>query len=253
MTRTGHAWALAAAILVSMFMVGYGQRIAPARALGAALLVLVLPGYAMTWAVFAGRAWGVAERMLLSLGVSLALAVISGLALNWTPWGLQTASWTLFLGGVALAATGLGALRRNDAHDRRNVHAVRVHRRDTALLLLATLLVVGAYGIAAYGATLRPVAQFTQLWMVPTDDQPRSVRIGFRNEEGSVLAYRLVLRSGVEVVQEWSDIRLASGDAWETVYALPTTQAFDEDLVASLYREDQPNAVYRYVTLRSQG
>lgn len=239
---------LASVIVVSMVLVIYGERIAPFRAIGAILLVLILPGYAITDAAF-DRAWGVPERVMFTLGISLGLAVVSGLALNWTRWGLQPASWTLFLGGIALVATLVGSLRRERQPAPR---LVRPAWRSITLGAAAGVFVVAAYGLAAYGATQRPAAAFTQLWMLPRPDDPRAVEIGIRNEEGMAIRYRLVLRAGVDVVQEWPQITLQTGEEWQTVVAL-SPEATTEDLVASLYRQDQPNTVYRYVTLRSQG
>src|SRR5437867_4006260 len=57
-------------------------------------LVLALPGYALLSAVFSGSpGLSAPERVLFTLGASAAIAVIGGLALNSTPWGLRADSW----------------------------------------------------------------------------------------------------------------------------------------------------------------
>lgn len=243
---------LAVVTIVCMLAVVFGQAIPPLRAIAAILLVLFIPGYAITRAAFPGRAWGTAERILFSLGGSLSLAVLSGLVLNWTPWGLQAVSWTVFLGSISLLAT-LGSLfRKHDDQTRVRFMADHLRIYNVILLALAGLMIVSAYGVAAYGARLRPAAQFTQLWMLPAEQPEHSVRIGIRNEERDTLNYRLVLRAGVDVVQEWPTITLQSGQEWEMVVTVDSSEESTQDLVASLYRQDQPNAVYRYVTLRSK-
>src|SRR5258708_19924598 len=65
-------------------------------------LVLVLPGYALTAALLPNRSLGVAERLMFSLGLSLAVVILGGLALNWTPFGLRAISWAVLLAGLTL-------------------------------------------------------------------------------------------------------------------------------------------------------
>src|SRR5918997_6967724 len=67
-------------------------------------LVLFLPGYGLT-AALENRQLSPPERLLFSVGLSLALTVLAGLVLSWTPWGLQRGSWAVLLGGMRLAAT----------------------------------------------------------------------------------------------------------------------------------------------------
>ncbi|MDQ6673875.1 MAG: DUF1616 domain-containing protein, partial [Chloroflexota bacterium] len=67
------------------------------RASLAGPLVLVLPGYALVRALLPARPRRLAELLLLSLGSSLAIAVLGGLVLNLTPWGIRAESWAVFL------------------------------------------------------------------------------------------------------------------------------------------------------------
>ncbi len=251
MNNISKSLALIVITLACMALVVYGQALSLLRPIAAILLVLCIPGYAVTRTAFLSQAWGRPERILFSLGGSLSLAVLSGLVLNWSPWGLQTTSWTLFLGGITLVATAIGFVWQRD--DRiRWTKLGRVQLRNVALLALASVLIASGYSVAAYGARLRPESQFTQLWMLPADESARAVRIGILNEENATIDYRLVLRAGVDVIQEWPIISLQAGEEWQAVVTL-TPDGAGGDLVASLYRQDEPNAVYRYVTLRSQG
>jgi len=67
--------------------------------------VLWLPGYAFIKALFpahtrvktSGKSLDTVERIALSLGMSLALVPITGLLLNYTPWGIRLAPITLSL------------------------------------------------------------------------------------------------------------------------------------------------------------
>src|SRR5438067_5670942 len=75
-------------------------------------LVLVLPGYALTSALFPGRSLGVPERLVFSLSLSLAIAILGGLALNLTPWGLGTDSWAVLVASITLVACAVALIRR---------------------------------------------------------------------------------------------------------------------------------------------
>src|SRR5438105_797407 len=66
-------------------------------------LVFILPGYALTEVLFRKRSLGAPERLLFSIGLSLAIAILSGLILNLLPGGLQAISWALWLGLFTVA------------------------------------------------------------------------------------------------------------------------------------------------------
>jgi hypothetical protein len=66
------------------------------------ILVLWLPGYSLTKALFPEKEIDNIERTALSIGMSLALVPIIGLILHYTPWGIETTPVTLSL--LALTA-----------------------------------------------------------------------------------------------------------------------------------------------------
>jgi len=61
------------------------------------ILVLWLPGYSLIKALFPEKELDNIERTALSIGMSLALVPITGLILNYTPWGIETTPVTLSL------------------------------------------------------------------------------------------------------------------------------------------------------------
>jgi hypothetical protein len=61
------------------------------------VFVLFLPGYSLIKLLFPKQEIGYIERIALSIGMSLAVVPITGLILNYTPWGIQTAPITLSL------------------------------------------------------------------------------------------------------------------------------------------------------------
>src|SRR5258708_6038085 len=75
-------------------------------------LVFVLPGYALTEALFHKRSLDASRRLLFSLGLSLEIAVVSGLILNLLPVGLQAVSWAALLGLLTVVFSLLAAYLR---------------------------------------------------------------------------------------------------------------------------------------------
>ena len=74
------------------------------RAAGGLALAVVCPGLALTAALFPGRLLAWPERVLFSLGLSLAAAILGAVLLNGTIWGLTTGVWAALFAGVTLAA-----------------------------------------------------------------------------------------------------------------------------------------------------
>ena len=72
------------------------------------LFTLYLPGFALTEALFPGKEdLNHVERLAFSVGLSLALVALDGLALNYTPWGITIAS--VFV-SLSLLTVGLAAI-----------------------------------------------------------------------------------------------------------------------------------------------
>jgi hypothetical protein len=68
-----------------------------ARYVLGSIFVLFLPGYSLIKALFPEKELDNIERAALSIGMSLALVPITGLILNYTPWGIRTTPITLSL------------------------------------------------------------------------------------------------------------------------------------------------------------
>ena len=62
-----------------------------------AIFVLFLPGYSLIKALFPGKELDNIERTALSMGISLAIVPLTGLILNYTPWGIRPTPITLTL------------------------------------------------------------------------------------------------------------------------------------------------------------
>src|SRR3954451_13240060 len=109
MRGLGFACAVAAAGPVLLLVDGIHPLL---RLVLALLLVVLAPGYSVMLAACPGPSIAGTERLVLSVGVSMALAVLGGLLLNWTPWGLRPESWVVLLSGVTLVAAVVAVARQ---------------------------------------------------------------------------------------------------------------------------------------------
>lgn len=82
-----------------------------ARYILGSIFILWLPGYTLTKALFPTKEIGQIERAALSIGMSLALVPITGLLLNYTPWGIRLTPVTLSLLALTLALATVALLR----------------------------------------------------------------------------------------------------------------------------------------------
>jgi uncharacterized membrane protein len=158
-------------------------------ALGLAL-VLVLPGYAITAAIFPDRAPEVPQRLLFTVAISLAVTILGGYLLNLTPRGLQTGTWAVLLSSVTVAGGAVALVRRLGYATRTSTGStappVNLGGSRWLLLGLAAVIAAGALWIAQIGATAASTARFTQLWILPGGEPGKyaEVHIGLSNQEG---------------------------------------------------------------------
>jgi len=221
------------------------------RTLFAVALVTILPGYGMTTAIFVNYPLGFAEKIAFSCGFSLGLAAVGGILLHFTPWGLQSASWIVFLGGITLLGNGV-ALVRIGTTAGVDLSVVQISFRPHQLLLmvLAVVVLAGAYLTARAGAENRPVPPYTQTWLLWANEAQTEVKLGIQNREGVSRQYQLQLSTYQGQVQEWPVITLAAGETWETLYPTPPNVTETDFVRATIYRLDAPQDSYREVYLR---
>jgi len=86
-----------------------------ARYLFGSIFVLFLPGYSLIKALFPTKEIDNIERTALSVGMSLALVPITGLLLNYTPWGIRTTPVTLSLLALTTIFATAAIIREHQA------------------------------------------------------------------------------------------------------------------------------------------
>ncbi len=224
-------------------------------------LVLFIPGYALTSAFLPDSLQGQPMRLLCSLGLSLSVTILVGLLLNLTPAGFQPYSWAITLGAITLLAALLALARRwrdpipalNVPHEPQGAYALTAS--SVIVLMMAAAILAGAYLVTRAAALEQPYPGFTQLWLLragPTDQ--KSLLVGVRNLEEQPVSYRLEMTVGGQLVARWQLLSLDHSQEWQQVVSLANQQLPPEgnEVIVSLYRQDDPNTVYRHATFYLQ-
>lgn len=209
------------------------------------LLTTVLPGYATTAALLGPRRVGGPDGVLFALGLSLAIAVLTGFLLNIWPGGLSRDTWAVGLVIVTLVGVAIGWARSPTAIYQASPlgrgSLPRIRLLDGALLGAAGILVVIAIGLARIGVAEQPTDVFSSVWLVP-NDAGSEVRVGVANHEGRPTTYRLVLSNPTNVVKEWPAVAVGDGQQWEADVPIISPHG---RLELHLYLADKPGFVYR--------
>ena len=217
------------------------------RTAAAVLLVLFVPGFALTIILFERDQLGTPERILLSVGLSIAITALVGLLLNWTPWGLQpTTLWTALLLGLVLEVAVIVFIRRlKPVNVARQPVYVNFTPRQWVLMGVAALVTLMAVRVASTPAPEQGLDGYTVLWVQPTE-MPDTIQLGVNSEEFEPTKFQLKFEIN-GVIREGETLELNPGETWEGLFRLPIDHLAGSPLTVSLYRLDDPTEVYRHV------
>ncbi|HET7484061.1 MAG TPA: hypothetical protein VFJ64_01645 [Solirubrobacterales bacterium] len=173
------------------------------KAIALVPLVLVLPGYAISAAMFMPGSITRGERLAYTLSLSVGAAAIGGLAWQLL-FGLSRASWAFVLVAIVLVAAGVARRRRGampPGSAERRSPLPRLGLPTALAVLAAVILTVVAVDVAIEGMhDQRAESHFSSLWVLPHGSAGESVEIGVQNHQGAVYTYRLnVTRAGIPV------------------------------------------------------
>ena len=216
-------------------------RIAGGLALGC------LPGMLITRVIQTRTRFDRTEQLLLVPGMSLAVAIITGLVLNTADIRLTTGNWAIALGLVTAAGFVAGAMLEDE-------HEVGRHRRrrrawlsaaapggrrslgiaPAAMFVMGALAVTAAVAIGVLGQRDRDSGtEFTQLWALPGSGSASAVRLGVRSHERSDVHYRIRVSVEGRVVRNQA-LTLRPGQTWQSTQPVARSGArVDVALLAS--------------------
>lgn len=251
----------------------------PVRTLIGVPLVLFFPGYALVCALFPKKKdIDVVERVALSIGLSLAVVPLIGLALNYTPWGIRLYpvlfSLFLFTLSMSMATTyrrkGLPVEERFVPSVSVKVPKVRGMSRANMIMLVGFLtFVVVAGGLTAYFVSMPKVGErFTEFYVLGPEgkiaDYPvnltlgesGTVTIGTVNHEYQEVTYNITVRLDNVTIATIDNIRLKNEETWQQNFTFTPEKVGEKMkleflLYADLEGVDEPyRSLYLWITVK---
>ncbi|MBA7685353.1 hypothetical protein ES703_93776 [subsurface metagenome] len=225
--------------------------------------ILFFPGYTLLSALFPKRgSLGGVERIAYSFGLSIAVTILIGVILNYTPWGINLypslISVTLFI-----ITTTIVAWYRQGVlpPDQRFSIAVNISLArwgqmaglDKVLytfLAVAIMIALGSIGYVM--AVPKQEQKFTEFYILGIDGsaqnypkqvvlgQPVELIIGIVNHEGVVISYRVDIRINNTRNKEVETAALADEETWQEVVSfIPQGSGLEQKVEFWLYKNDQ--------------
>ena len=244
---------LLVALGLAALVIAFPEWRSPVRVALGLVVVLVIPGFALTSALFAREddLDGI-ERLALSLGLSIAVVPLLGLVLNYTPWGIRLAPIVVTLSAFVAAMVAIAFVRRRNLPPGTAFYLPfeRASFRSTAYLTVGTVVAIG--GVIAVASALRPVERFTEFYLLgpggklegyPSTLAPGEtfvVILGIGNHEGETLSY------GVSVpfdprYERAVTTPIEHGETWQRTLELTAPEGEGRTRLAfELFRPDDP-------------
>ncbi len=226
------------------------------------LFLLVFPGYTLMAALFPRKdsMQGV-ERAALSLVLSFAMVSLSGLVLNYTPWGINLAPILIFVSCLILAFCTIGFVRRRwlPREDRfepritiRMPQWGSTSRLDKALSVALVLAIIGAIATLAYViAEPKNEEAFTDFYLLGPEGmmenyphevvrgEQAEVMLGIKNHENQDMTYNMLITFDGEEAQEIGPVGLANEEEWlQSIALVPTSAGDDQKVEFLLFKEE---------------
>lgn len=217
--RTDLGLAMAYALAACLFAAVLPAHLAALRTPLALPLVLLLPGYAIVAALFRPDALRPSELVMLSLALSIASTIFTGLLLAALSVRLTAPPWMDLLAAITVAA-GVRASVRGHARDlvapRLRLRALEAVALAGALLLVSGAAVLGFTPLAPPKAT----PGTSSLWLVPAPGGADAACVGVINQELKTTSYTVAVDVAGKPAASFGPFTLAAGGSWTRVVSV---------------------------------
>ncbi|MDY9928088.1 DUF1616 domain-containing protein [Methanosarcina sp.] len=246
------------------------------------LLVLFLPGYALTGALLpAKKDMDGIERALLSLGLSIAVVPLMGLGMNYTDWGVREVPVLTGLSVFTLLMCGAAYYRRLKLSEAEafkisigtTISTLKAEfleetgsRADKVLAVLLVMSILASIGSLAYViGNPRDGEAFTEFYILGPDRTAENysteytpggsgtVVVGITNHERRTVDYTMEVRlenRSLPLPEDQKYISLDHNVTWEEpVTITPPVEGKNMKLEFLLFNETEKSVPYRNVHL----
>ncbi|MDD2438671.1 MAG: DUF1616 domain-containing protein [Methanosarcinaceae archaeon] len=242
-------------------------------------LVLFLPGYALTAALFISeKELDGIERVALSFGLNIAIVPLIGLGLNYTPWGIRLFPILFCLSSFTLLMCAIAGWRRKNLPEGKKAFEIsfktywlalkaevleKPESKIDKMLTLLLVLSILASGVTLFYVIVSPKEgeHFTEFYILgpegmadnyPTEyllGESRTVIVGIVNHEYRTLNYTMDLRLenvSLEIPEDQAFITLRHNETWERSLKInPPFEGRALKLEFLLFNETEKTKPYR--------
>lgn len=227
--------------------------------------LLFLPGYSLVSVLWPKKAEiDVLERIALSLGLSIALVVLVGLGLNYTPWGIAlvpilTSLYCLILVLVIMAWFRRSRISPEERFDLRLGYFIdpmnEMAYADKVMVIIVVITIIIAGGLLLYIAMNPPKEQFTELYIFDEDgttenypsvldvNESASIIIVVKSHEQKETDYTTVItlvpESGTNITLDEYHFSLAEGKEWQQPFPFRINESGVYKLVIELFKNEE--------------
>jgi uncharacterized membrane protein len=170
--------------------------IAPVRVILGLPFILFFPGYVLLAAIFTSRAkFAGIERLALSIVVSIAIVALTGLGLNFTPWGITLESTLYTLSALIVAISLAAFIRRHLSASNKLLTEINFRLpnwSETGLnrylsITLGTLILIGLGVLGYMWAVPQTEEKFTEFYMLGFAGQAQNYPTEFIMENDRIV------------------------------------------------------------------
>lgn len=244
------------------------------RILAGLVFLLLLPGFILLAACFPRRDdVETLERLGLSIAISITVTAVAAVALNYSPWGIQTETILVAIGCFSLVFLLIAIYRGKSLPVTERLLAIKRKEEKPAetkwtkviLVLLCICILVGFSFGSFLGSTPEFMEEaFTQFYILGKDGtsdrypgavvagEPIAIRIGLANHEQIKVEYRIE-RISMEGTEQILNRSLEYEEVWEMddVFRLQSTG--NQKVYYQLYKGNETTpyrTLFLFITVR---
>jgi len=231
------------------------------------IVLLVFPGYTLVSALFPGnKSLKGIERAGLTFFLSFAVVSLTGLILNYTPWGIRLDPIVISIAAFIVILSGIALVRRGGLPEEErfilpaNLHFPgwsSVHPLDRVLSVALAVVVIGSLGTLAY-VIERPKGDepFTNFYMLGPDGmmenypgaitagEDAGISLGIENYENRVVSYTVKVVFDGQELQQIGPLTLADEEKWSSQINLKPSRSGENQKVEFFLYKDRETGPY---------
>lgn len=239
------------------------------------LMVLFIPGYAFIAALFPKQDdLENLERLALSFGLSIALTILIGFSLTYTPWGIVLNSNLVIFSGFSLLMVLIAFLRRKNLPRTERYEVTFSEsfkefityfqpdsRKEKILSLTLIIVIMLSITFTAYFFVQKEDEKFTEFYLLNSDGQASdypttlsmgatdSVILGIVNHENTPVNYLIRVKVNNIILKPELNFTLQNNETKEIPVNFTASIVGQNKMEFLLYKLPDSNNVYRSLNM----